>query len=256
MELLVIGIAIALCYAAYRFYRGIKIRRVFESVFINGKKTSLNKLMIEIGLDAGVSPKSLAQLSPFFFNASPQIRTRLRESNNSYQAIIAYSMAEMFEILSSTALDGGDTGRFVDFSFNSKRCAVYAASFCKEDFSSLPSWIEEIMEEVSDELKISPNLLNQFLQSLQSEDLEFLKSKSDQGESLGGWVCLYIANYFANGLETGQHHVYRGLLSEQGEEMWRIFKTATNAALNEEVLDAKTAEKNINSVETNISEVG
>ena len=82
--------------------------------------------------------------------------------------------------------------------------------------------------------------------------------KIRQGASPHHWVYRTIANIAGDLVESGNYHIYRGVLNpmESGEELVEIFDMAVDKLVEMRVLDTEQAKKEKGALRENIKSVG
>ena len=82
--------------------------------------------------------------------------------------------------------------------------------------------------------------------------------KIRQGASPRHWVYRTIANVAGDLVESGNYHIYRGVLNpmEPGEELVEIFDMAVDELVEMRVLDTERAKKEKGELRENIKSVG
>ena len=82
--------------------------------------------------------------------------------------------------------------------------------------------------------------------------------KIRQGASPRHWVYRTIANVAGDLVESGNYHIYRGVLNpmEPGEELVEIFDMAVDKLVEMRVLDTERAKKEKSALLQNIKSVG
>jgi hypothetical protein len=88
-----------------------------------------------------------------------------------------------------------------------------------------------------------------------ANDYKFLDAVI-RGRPVRKYVYSSISNISGNMLEGGQYHVYRGVLGIVGEELLKIFDSATDELLRLGDCDKKFAENQKNVIRENIKMVG
>jgi hypothetical protein len=79
-----------------------------------------------------------------------------------------------------------------------------------------------------------------------------------KGNSIRAWVYTNIANTAGDFLESGQYHVYRGVLNSigPGEDLLRLFDAAVDELVHMGCLDGESAEMQKDALRENIKSVG
>jgi len=82
--------------------------------------------------------------------------------------------------------------------------------------------------------------------------------KIQQGASPRHWVYRTIANIAGDLVESGNYHIYRGVINpmEPGEELVEIFDMAVDKLVEMRVLDTEQAKKEKGALRENIKSVG
>lgn len=121
--------------------------------------------------------------------------------------------------------------------------------FCSRDYHSTRGHIER----------------NRVFQLIRGHIEKILFAHSDefsekirQGASPRNWVYRTIANIAGDLVESGNYHIYRGVLNplEPGEELVEIFDMAVDKLVEMKVLDTEQAKKEKGALRENIKSVG
>jgi hypothetical protein len=121
--------------------------------------------------------------------------------------------------------------------------------FCNRGFRSTRGHIER-----SRVFQLVRGLIEKILFAHSDEFSE----KIQQGASPRHWVYRTIANIAGDLVESGNYHIYRGVLNpmEPGEELVEIFDIAVDELVEMRVLDTERAKKEKGELRENIKSVG
>lgn len=80
-----------------------------ETIYINGNKTTINKLYIQVATEIGLQTKDMLHFSPIIFTASSEIIEQIyKDCEMPYQAVIAYFIAGSALASSQQSFSMGD----------------------------------------------------------------------------------------------------------------------------------------------------
>ena len=121
--------------------------------------------------------------------------------------------------------------------------------FCNRDYQLIRGHIER-----NKVFQLVRSLIEKILFAHSDEFSEKIR----QGASPHHWVYRTISNIAGDLVESGNYHVYRGVLNpmEPGEELVEIFDIAVDKLVEMRVLDTEQAKKEKGAVRENIKSVG
>ena len=116
----------------------------------------------------------------------------------------------------------------------------------------------EILDEAEDKFGTSFNVVREYAEKGLDANKEQFLELVRKGESVRKYIYSVIANISGDMAESGQHHIYRGVLNPMGhgEDLLKIFDGATDELVKIGALEAEKAKKEKEAIRNNIKDVG
>ena len=114
----------------------------------------------------------------------------------------------------------------------------------------------EILDEATDKFGLGFDLVREQIEKILNSDTKQFLDVVRKGRTVRKYIYSTIANISGDMVESGQYHVYRGVLMWSGEELLKMFDAAMDELVKLGDTDTENAEKQKKAIRENIKGVG
>lgn len=125
---------------------------------------------------------------------------------------------------------------------------------------SLPIEVKETLDIIDDISKFyhgnSFLKIQEYMKKCILNETEAFVKNIQSGTKPKQWVYVTLLNTSGDLLETGSYHIYRGILSPEGNELLKIYESAIDMYCTLGYLDLNSAEEQKETLKNNLKKIG
>ena len=132
---------------------------------------------------------------------------------------------------------------------------IFARLFPSKSFKKLRSILDELEKEFDNP---AFEIVREKLENSASKSTKGLDNVMNSNIDLESWVAGHIANISGDLVESGEYHIYRGVLNSMGpgKNLLRLFDQSTDFTLERGVIKQEFADEQKKQVRLNMQGVG